>query len=520
MTRASKGFTLMELMVTVSIIGVLSTVGSVSYNSVRARSRDTKRVSDIKQLQVAVEFFFENNSYYPLDGVPGSSGMALGGPTTSTLSDAGFSPERRGILYMAAVPSNPEPGGSAYIYRSLHRDGGNCDVGLCDAYALLFTLEKDQGSLLAGPHAITPTGTTGAEGGFGGAGVATSAGTVVGIESLPEIFENFAKETADSLARTADDPDIERAAELAVAPAATVISVANSAAIAQSVGQASQYFLWFISQPLLLFKRRRRQAWGVAYNALSKLPEDLVIVRLKNAVNGKIVQSAVTDAHGRFAFLAQPGRYRIEIAKAGLVFPSQLMTGKKEDGRYLDLYHGDEVAVAEGGALLTPNIPLDPSGDAKPDDAIIKENAKRRFQESLALASPALGAVSLTVRPSALVAVLFIGQLLAFFFFRRLATKSRPKSWGVVYDEASGRPLIKAVVRIFALPYHKLLESQITDRRGRYSFRVGSNMYYLTVTKKGYLKTESDPLDLTAVTEPTAIASDLPLRKEGPGWKV
>ncbi len=515
MTRQLKAFTLIELLFTVTIIGLLSTIATVSYESARASSRDTKRVSDTKQLQVSIEFFFENNSFYPGDGIPGRGGKVLGEAESISLSDAGFAAVPRGTLYMLGVPKNPEPGGTPYIYRSIHRDGSDCDDDHCDAYALIFTLEKGQGSMLAGPHAITTTGTAGAGGGFAGAGIASSSGEIIGVQSVAALLQNFALETADTVAKTAGDPNIQRAAELAVAPAATALSVANSVSFAQTVGQAGQYFLWFVSQPLLLIKRRRRKAWGVVYNSLSKLPEDLVIVRLRNALTGGILQSAVTDAHGRFAFLVQPGLYRMEATKAGLIFPSQIMTVKKEDGRFADLYQGGDMTVGGGGALLTPNIPLDPTDDAKPDSAVIKEESKRRFRQSLALASPALGAVSMSVKPSLLVIMLFAAQVVAYLFFRRLASRSRPKSWGVIYDEASGRPVIKAVVRIFALPYHKLLESQITDRRGRYSFRVGSNSYYLTVTKKGFLKTESDPLDLTAITEPTAIASDLPIRKEG-----
>ena len=50
-----KGFTLIELLVVTAIIGVLSTVGIVSYNFVRVKARDTARVADIRTLRTAVE---------------------------------------------------------------------------------------------------------------------------------------------------------------------------------------------------------------------------------------------------------------------------------------------------------------------------------------------------------------------------------------------------------------------------------------------------------------------------------
>ena len=42
---------------------------------------------------------------------------------------------------------------------------------------------------------------------------------------------------------------------------------------------------------------------------------------------------------------------------------------------------------------------------------------------------------------------------------------------------------------------------------------VGPSSVYLTVTKDGYVKTETEPIDFSAVTEPTVIANDLPLRR-------
>ena len=63
---ASFGFTLPELLVVMSIIGTLATVGTVSYSSARASARDVKRVSDLKQVQTSLELYFENNRT-PLD---------------------------------------------------------------------------------------------------------------------------------------------------------------------------------------------------------------------------------------------------------------------------------------------------------------------------------------------------------------------------------------------------------------------------------------------------------------------
>ncbi len=62
------GFTLIELLVVIAIIGLLASIVLASLNSARKKSRDTRRIADIKQLQVALEFYFDGvgNATYPV----------------------------------------------------------------------------------------------------------------------------------------------------------------------------------------------------------------------------------------------------------------------------------------------------------------------------------------------------------------------------------------------------------------------------------------------------------------------
>ena len=64
--------------------------------------------------------------------------------------------------------------------------------------------------------------------------------------------------------------------------------------------------------------RRRRKKWGVIYNALTKLPVDLAIVRLMDQ-SGKVIRSVVTDKEGRY-FIVGEGVYRVAVMKNGFVF--------------------------------------------------------------------------------------------------------------------------------------------------------------------------------------------------------
>ena len=60
-----KGFTLIELLVVIAIIGILATIVMVSLNTARSKARDVRRVSDIRQMQLALQMYYDANGSYP-----------------------------------------------------------------------------------------------------------------------------------------------------------------------------------------------------------------------------------------------------------------------------------------------------------------------------------------------------------------------------------------------------------------------------------------------------------------------
>ncbi len=85
-----KGFTLIELLVVIVIIGIIAALTTVALNGVRGKSRDTKRVADIRQWQSALEMYKNDNNVYPTNA---TSGNPLVGPNGQT--------------YMTKIPSAP-----------------------------------------------------------------------------------------------------------------------------------------------------------------------------------------------------------------------------------------------------------------------------------------------------------------------------------------------------------------------------------------------------------------------------
>ncbi|MEK7613642.1 MAG: prepilin-type N-terminal cleavage/methylation domain-containing protein [Patescibacteria group bacterium] len=138
--NTKRGFTLIELLVVIAIIGILSSVVLASLNDARQKSRDAKRVADVRQLQLAMELFFDANSSYP----------------TTTLGSGNLVPN-----YIATIPADPL--GGSYFFESLSATDYNlgADLEASTHQALSADVDSGNGGTIDAGDDDSCTGTAG-----------------------------------------------------------------------------------------------------------------------------------------------------------------------------------------------------------------------------------------------------------------------------------------------------------------------------------------------------------------------
>lgn len=147
------GFTLVELLVVISIIGLLSSFAIVSLNVARVKARDALRKGDMAQIRTALYLYYDDNEGYPIcDDANWDTGDQYFGSTPENGSDCYLNTLTTELIsgarpIMMDTPRDPKnllnepasagPGGSdIYLYRYISDSLGQ-------QYTIIYHLEED-----------------------------------------------------------------------------------------------------------------------------------------------------------------------------------------------------------------------------------------------------------------------------------------------------------------------------------------------------------------------------------------
>ena len=150
--KKGAGFTLIELLVVVAIIALLTSIALISLMSARQKSRDVKRLSDMTQMNTALELYFATNKGYPsgTDGIPQNMSPTF----LVNIPNAPMPPDGNCEI------DNPTTGVSYNTYYYV-ASGTPYTIGLNTVYPdynYYFCLGQQTGNFSGGPHILNPRG--------------------------------------------------------------------------------------------------------------------------------------------------------------------------------------------------------------------------------------------------------------------------------------------------------------------------------------------------------------------------
>ncbi len=107
LVSVQRGFTLIEMLVVVALIGILTTLVTANLNSARERARDTQRKSDLRNLETALRLYYQDYQAFPGNGSAGEiSGCGASGTSVCTWG-AAWSDSTN--TYMSKMSKDPLP---------------------------------------------------------------------------------------------------------------------------------------------------------------------------------------------------------------------------------------------------------------------------------------------------------------------------------------------------------------------------------------------------------------------------
>ena len=117
-----KGFTLIELMVVIALIAIFSSIVMASFTTVRARNRDGKRVSDIREIEKALSLYQIENNVFPVPSDPSEPVTLTGEDEISVILEGGG--------HISGVPHDPQSPNTDYTYET-NTQGSTFTLSFC-----------------------------------------------------------------------------------------------------------------------------------------------------------------------------------------------------------------------------------------------------------------------------------------------------------------------------------------------------------------------------------------------------
>ncbi len=265
---------------------------------------------------------------------------------------------------------------------------------------------------------------------------------------------------------------------------------------------------------ILFDKKRRKTGWGLVYDFTNQNePIPFAIVKLVDVASSKIVSTTITDLEGRYRFITDEGRYIINVehkdyAIATLNDPISKrydLTGK---------YFGGVIQYKKERSVpydipMYPILSHDMSFYNKLKDKITI--FVKNFGSLLNLFGVILIAISIVWYPSKFAYLVLLLNLIVLLIIT-VVNILHLKDWGVAFKDHRENRLEGVFIRLFDIQNRSLVNTVLTDRKGRYGF-IADKGCYLLHAMRAELKMNNDIKIDVKNNRGKVIKTDIPMHR-------
>jgi prepilin-type N-terminal cleavage/methylation domain-containing protein len=139
--RRQQGFTIVELLIVIVVIGILAALVITTYAGIQAKARNSKRQTDVQNIQTQLEAYFQTSGNYPSLADMNSASFLS---TNMKSLDTGALQDPQG----SSTALVTTPALKVYAYQPLNAAGTSCEASdiTCTQYTLTATLENGAGT--------------------------------------------------------------------------------------------------------------------------------------------------------------------------------------------------------------------------------------------------------------------------------------------------------------------------------------------------------------------------------------
>ena len=231
---------------------------------------------------------------------------------------------------------------------------------------------------------------------------------------------------------------------------------------------------------------RKNKPWGIVYDGDTHRAIPFAVLRLYLKNSKAMVSQTVTDAEGKYGFIADPGKYRLEVGHPDYRKTEIMLTVEQDSSIIQDisLSTDEKLKTVDKYKVWMHGI----------------NNFFSKISPTITFIGLILSSIAVVLRPNAVNLTFFCLYLTltALYAIKKLKA---PKFWGTVYDAKSNLLVPNVLVKIFHKHDWQMANTHITDNRGRFPIQESPGEYAVLLSARDYNYPSTRQKDLKKIEE-------------------